>query len=126
MISQGTTLTSSQSHRDTTLMSTAQELFEVADAADEARNRLGSQEIQTPLQAIRTVASEATRAWSGSNIGYHAIVYFAGLQPAPADAQFSIEWGAHPPAPSRMANNGFPSGNRRITFARRSPRFGCD
>lgn len=74
-------------------MSIPQELFEVADAADEARNRLGSQELQTPLQAIRTVANEAKRAWSGSNIGYHATVYFAGLQPAPADAQFSIEWG---------------------------------
>jgi hypothetical protein len=39
------------------------------------------------------VCNEIALAWSGSNIGYHANVYIEGLQPKPADVQFSAEWG---------------------------------
>jgi hypothetical protein len=45
------------------------------------------------LAAIRKSADDAKRAWSGSNIGYQASVYFADLQPASPEAQFSSEWG---------------------------------
>jgi hypothetical protein len=74
-------------------MSILQELIEVADGADSACAQLAKEDIETPLSAIRKVAQEADRSWSGSNIGYHATVYFAGLNPAPPDAQFSSEWG---------------------------------
>jgi predicted nucleotide-binding protein len=74
-------------------MTIVQDLFELADAADEAQRILGNDDIQKSLSAIRTVAREAERAWSGSNIGYHATVYFEGLNPAPPEAQFSSEWG---------------------------------
>jgi predicted nucleotide-binding protein len=43
--------------------------------------------------AIRKACDEAKRAWSGSNLGYHANVYWEGLQPKPPEVQFSPEWG---------------------------------
>jgi hypothetical protein len=69
------------------------DLFEVASEADEAFARIRDERLQKPLLAIRKTCEEAKRAWSGSNIGYHATVYFEGLRPKPPDAQFSGEWG---------------------------------
>jgi hypothetical protein len=46
-----------------------------------------------PLAAIEKVCEDAKRAWSGSNIGYHATVYFEDLRLKPPEAQFSTEWG---------------------------------
>lgn len=34
-----------------------------------------------------------TQSWSGSNLGYHADVYYSNLEPRPPGAQFSREWG---------------------------------
>ena len=69
------------------------DLFEVADEADEALARIRDERLQKPLLAIRKTCEEAKRAWSGSNIGYHATVYFEGIRPKPPNAQFSGEWG---------------------------------
>jgi len=71
----------------------ANELLQVADAAAEARTRIQDERIQKPLKALETVCDEIKRAWSGSNIGYHATVYYEGLNPAPPGVQFSPEWG---------------------------------
>ena len=74
-------------------MTVTQDLFDVADSADEALRLIGDDSIQRSLSAIRDVAEEARRAWSGSNLGYHATVYYAGLQPCPPHVQFNPEWG---------------------------------
>jgi predicted nucleotide-binding protein len=69
------------------------DLFEVAGEADEALAYIREDRLQKPLLAIRKTCEETKRAWSGSNIGYHATVYFEGLRPKPPEAQFSGEWG---------------------------------
>jgi predicted nucleotide-binding protein len=74
-------------------MKIADELFEIAKAATDALDRVGDESIQKPLAAIEKACEGAKRAWSGSNIGYHATVYFEGLRPKPPEAQFSAEWG---------------------------------
>jgi predicted nucleotide-binding protein len=71
-------------------MDFAKELFGVADAAANARSKIG--DIRSAAEALRDASDQAKRAWSGSNIGYHATVYYGGLQPKPAGAQFSPEW----------------------------------
>lgn len=74
-------------------MDSAADLFEIAETAAEALAQIKSDEIQKPLAAIEREAEVAKRAWSGSNIGYHANVYFGGLRPKTPDAEFSPEWG---------------------------------
>ncbi len=69
----------------------ADELSEVAEQA--LMDKIRWDVIQAPISALRKITEEAKRAWSGSNIGYHADVYFAGLQPAPSHARFNPEWG---------------------------------
>jgi hypothetical protein len=71
----------------------AEELFQVADAAAEVLAYARADDLQKPLVAIRKACDEAKRAWSGSNLGYHANVYWEGLQPKPPEVQFSPEWG---------------------------------
>ena len=39
-------------------------------------------------------AEAVGRAWSGSWIGFQSRVYYEGLEPTPAGAHFSIEWGS--------------------------------
>ena len=74
-------------------MTIAEELFQVADAAAEVLAYARADDLQKPLGAIRKACDEAKRAWSGSNLGYHANVYWKGLQPKPPEVQFSPEWG---------------------------------
>jgi predicted nucleotide-binding protein len=82
----------------------ADELSDVAEQALMIRIRFDV--MHAPISELRKITEEAKRSWSGSNIGYHADVYFAGLQPAPPGAQFSSEWGlmerwgTHSPDPS--------------------------
>ncbi len=45
------------------------------------------------LERLRDAANEVAKAWSGSNIGYHATVHYEGLEPPPPGAHFSAEWG---------------------------------
>src|SRR5215469_5297072 len=74
-------------------MSIPEDLFALSETAARVRGRLHDEVLEGSLAAIRTVGEEAKRAWSGSNIGYHATVYYAGLEPHPPGAQFSPEWG---------------------------------
>ena len=69
---------------------TGEELLQIADAAAHARARVPT-ELREPLARIQRSAEEAARAWSGSNIGYQATVYYRGLSPKPADSEFSPE-----------------------------------
>jgi predicted nucleotide-binding protein len=88
-------------------MNATQELFQLADTAAAARARLQEQAISEPLRMLRQVCDEIGRAWSGSNIGYHATVYYAGLQPKPPYVQFSAEWGLMDRWPTHQPDPGW-------------------
>lgn len=49
--------------------------------------------IQELTARLEIAVQEIAKAWSGSSLGYHANVYYNGLQPAPAGAHFSSEFG---------------------------------
>jgi hypothetical protein len=65
-------------------------LFQLADSVAEVLGRARTSDLKSQLSALDKACEEAKRAWSGSNLGYHADVYTDGLQPG---AQFNPEWG---------------------------------
>jgi predicted nucleotide-binding protein len=71
-------------------MTTSTNLFQLADAVAQALDRVRHSKLKVQLSALEKVCEEAKRAWSGSNLGYHADVYAAGLQ---SGVQFYPEWG---------------------------------
>jgi hypothetical protein len=74
-------------------MAVSDDLFHLANEAAETLAQARSPAQIKTLAALRKAAEQAWRAWSGSNLGYHATVYYADLQPPPAGVQFSPEWG---------------------------------
>lgn len=50
-------------------------------------------EILEPLKALIRAAEEVGKAWSGSWIGFHSLIYYAGISPPPPGQHFSSEWG---------------------------------
>ena len=50
-------------------------------------------EITEPIQALINAVNKISKAFSGSWVGYHANVYYDGLNPPPPGAHFSQEWG---------------------------------
>jgi predicted nucleotide-binding protein len=74
-------------------MAIIQELFELGKAVSEALNRARDPTLIDSLHALEQVCETAKRAWSGSNMGYHAKIYYDGLVPAPPGAEFNPEWG---------------------------------
>ncbi len=85
----------------------AEELLKIADEASDARRQINVDEIQGPIRALHDVCEEVKRAWSGSNIGYHATVYFEDLRPTPPGVQFSPEWGLMDNWPTHQPNPGW-------------------
>ena len=83
------------------------ELFQIADNAAKAATEIRADPLQKPLAAIERECEVAKRAWSGSNIGYHATVYFSGLQPKPPHAEFSPEWGLMDRWPTHQPDPGW-------------------
>lgn len=74
-------------------MTVYKELFEIADRL--AATAAAGQEapIQAPLTALENAADAVGLAFSGSWLGYHSRVYYAGLQAPPPGMHFSQEWG---------------------------------
>ncbi|HEX9863391.1 MAG TPA: hypothetical protein VGC03_00330, partial [Acidimicrobiia bacterium] len=68
------------------LVRLGQQLATVAARADDSA-------FADPLGALMTAAEDVARSWSGSNIGFHANVYYAGLRSPPPGMHFSSEWG---------------------------------
>lgn len=64
-------------------------IAQLDDAAVEAGDVVGSEE----LQALERECDSVARSWSGSWLGYHAYVYYESLRPSPPGANFSQEWG---------------------------------
>jgi hypothetical protein len=88
-------------------MNAAFELSQLADAIAAARTRSQSRSIQEPLQALRGVCEEFGRAWSGSNIGYHATTYYRDFRAKPPHVQFSSEWGLMDRWPTHEPDRGW-------------------
>jgi hypothetical protein len=97
-------------------MTITDELFQVANDAASALAEARSPALQKSLSALRKASDQAKRAWSGSNLGYHATVYYADLQPAPPDAQFSPEWGLMDRWPTHQPDPGWGMMDHQAVF----------
>jgi len=82
-------------------MSAADELLALADEAAKVLSTVREPNLQATMKALAKASEEIGRAWSGSNIGYHATVYWEGLEPHPPHVVFSSEWGLK----ERLASN---------------------
>src|SRR5205823_3445533 len=71
----------------------ADRLFALAEQLDALGKEHQSSNVSEPLRRLRDAANEIGHSWSGSWLGYQSRVYYAGLQPTPPGAHFSIEWG---------------------------------
>jgi predicted nucleotide-binding protein len=75
-------------------MNTAQdELLAIADRESTLSTAFDDASIKDPLDAMETAAQRVGKAWSGSWLGYQSLVYYDRLEPPPAGAHFSSEWG---------------------------------
>lgn len=68
------------------------DLLSIADRLSEQYVRFRNDHSES-LHRLMNSARELQDSWSGSNIGYHAHVYYEGLVSRPSKAQFSPEWG---------------------------------
>jgi hypothetical protein len=68
------------------------ELIEIGEALSSLHLPFDDAHFGT-LRKITDVAASLAKSWSGSNIDYHADVYYADLEQRPPNAQFSSEWG---------------------------------
>ncbi|KPF73032.1 hypothetical protein IP68_17125 [Blastomonas sp. AAP25] len=87
-------------------MQYSQELFQLADILQSASGTELLLANEAALKALDDVATEIGRSFSGSWLGYHAYVYYAGLTPPPPGAHFSQEWGLMSMSPGRLGSNG--------------------
>lgn len=71
-----------------------QELLDIAETLGELYSDFRDRHFPA-LQKVGGAANSVAKAWSGSNIGYHAYYYYRDLGPRPPGAQFSSEWGPH-------------------------------
>lgn len=74
-------------------MHPSEELFQIAKRLKKAAIAGAQDNIARPLDALEKAANSLNRSFSGSWLGYHSHVYYAGLVPAPPGANFSQEWG---------------------------------
>lgn len=87
-------------------MSSSHELFQIAEALENAASPAGLREGEEKLGALEAAAAEVGRAFSGSWLGYHANVYYDGLLPPPPGAHFSQEWGLQDVSFSSLGSRG--------------------
>jgi predicted nucleotide-binding protein len=85
--------------------SASKDLFQIGTASTDLLDSMRRSFMHTKLDALAKGAEAVGKAWSGSNIGYHACVYTHDLMPRPPSTQFSSEWGlmnewpVHEPSP---------------------------
>lgn len=68
------------------------ELLKLADDLETAAENFTATH-NIVLENLTAAATAIHKSWSGSNMGYHALVYYEGLVERPPGAQFSSEWG---------------------------------
>jgi predicted nucleotide-binding protein len=81
------------------------ELVELADRIGADRQALDAKHEEFGL--LRRSAEEVGRAWSGSNLGYQARVYYQEFLPVPAGVVFSVEWGLEERWPLHTPDQGW-------------------
>lgn len=81
------------------------ELLDLADQLEAAASTFRGEHHET-LKALTEAATEVHKSWSGSNLGYHALVYYENLAPRPPRAQFSAEWGLQDMSMTRLGTVG--------------------
>ena len=69
------------------------QLADLAARAAAATDELDAPQTVAALARLDEAIARYARAWSGSNLGYHSCVYYAGVQPPPSGAHFDAEWG---------------------------------
>lgn len=69
-----------------------EELMGIADTLQAMHDEFAAVYVPS-ITKVMDSAVDLSKSWSGSNLGYQSEVYYAGLQPRPAGANFSIEWG---------------------------------
>lgn len=70
-----------------------EELFELTRRLNEIAERGKTPALAGPVRELERAAERVGRSFSGSWIGYHSRVYYAGLNTPPPGAAFSQEWG---------------------------------
>jgi predicted nucleotide-binding protein len=70
-----------------------EELQDVATQLEQAAEKGQHGSVTEPLEALETEAGRFARAWSGSNLGFHASIYYNEFDPPPPGAHFDPEWG---------------------------------
>lgn len=75
------------------IMGVIEDLFEVAQKLNEYSNKINDKDFNGPLDELEKAANQIGKAWSGSCLGYHSLVYYEGLSEPPPGAHFSVEWG---------------------------------
>lgn len=79
--------------RHTTGVSFVAELEQIAERLHAEADRGNEPEVAEPLKRLEGAAVSVGAAWSGSPLGYHALVYYEAFAPPPAGAHWSSEWG---------------------------------
>jgi hypothetical protein len=87
-------------------MTSVEELLEFAARLGEAGKKIDVEVIRKPLDALEEASNKLNASFSGSWLGYHSRVYYANLQPSPAGANFSQEWGLKELYGSSMGSRG--------------------
>lgn len=68
-------------------------LLDLADRLTNVAARVDDAPFSGPLAALQSAAEAIGSSWSHSSLGYHSLVYYAGLSEPPPGAHFSPEWG---------------------------------
>jgi hypothetical protein len=68
------------------------DFLKIADRLEEASTSF-ERRFKPHLKRVLDAAVAVHDAWSGSNLGYHANVYYDGFRKPPAGAQFSVMHG---------------------------------
>ena len=95
-------------------MTSLEELFQLSDAAANVRANVQDKDLKKQLSDLESACGEAARAWSGSNLGYHATVYYEDLAPKPPHVHFSSEWGLEPSWPVNQPDPGWVQYDNKI------------
>ena len=74
-------------------MNAKEELAQISERLEALARRGDDAEVADPLSSLQESAERAAKSASGSWLGYHAFVYYEGLNMPPPDAHFDLEWG---------------------------------
>jgi hypothetical protein len=72
---------------------TSEDILGISARLSRAVKRFSQSSLQTEMKKLYDVSLEIGRSWSGSNLGYHARVYYRDFQPPPSGAHFDLQWG---------------------------------